>query len=215
MDCGDIERLIDAYLDRELTAAATDEVQAHLNECVACRRRYGPLVEMLTTPDVPAVPPGLREKVLAAVAEIPAATKGGRYMHRRDAGATPPAHIWRLQPAWIGALAACILLSFTSWTAWRLGYNHGKKSPTASEVPAPVVIRTSPGFLLSLAQLALPGTNPLPLVAQSAAIDRLLEPPDEACVILPRLVGQQAAPMEPPPNVPQMSILLSLPSLGV
>ena len=39
MSCEDVERDLDAYLDRELDAQAGTAARAHLTECAACRRR--------------------------------------------------------------------------------------------------------------------------------------------------------------------------------
>jgi len=39
MTCEDVRRDLDAYVDRELDGEASGAVQAHVNECAACRRR--------------------------------------------------------------------------------------------------------------------------------------------------------------------------------
>jgi anti-sigma factor (TIGR02949 family) len=39
-DCGKCERLLQGYLDRELTTHEVAEAEEHLNGCDYCRRRY-------------------------------------------------------------------------------------------------------------------------------------------------------------------------------
>ena len=39
MDCRDLERLLDAYLDRELEPAESASVRDHVGSCVVCRER--------------------------------------------------------------------------------------------------------------------------------------------------------------------------------
>ena len=39
-DCGKCERLLQGYLDRELTAQEVAEAEEHLDGCDYCRRRY-------------------------------------------------------------------------------------------------------------------------------------------------------------------------------
>ena len=39
-DCGKCERLLQGYLDRELTEQEVAEAEEHLNGCDYCRRRY-------------------------------------------------------------------------------------------------------------------------------------------------------------------------------
>ena len=39
MDCGDLERQLDAYLDQELRAEQAAAVGEHLRSCAACSRQ--------------------------------------------------------------------------------------------------------------------------------------------------------------------------------
>ncbi|MBN1491360.1 MAG: zf-HC2 domain-containing protein [Phycisphaerae bacterium] len=85
MECRDTERLIDAYLDRELPAETASKLEAHLSACQPCRRQYGSLVGFLTKPEPIAVPAGLAERIAAAI-ESPEALTADRDVRLFEAG---------------------------------------------------------------------------------------------------------------------------------
>ena len=65
-DCGKCERLLQGYLDRELTTQEVVEAEQHLNGCDYCRRRYrfeeSLRVDVRTTAAV-RMTPGLMEQL--------------------------------------------------------------------------------------------------------------------------------------------------------
>lgn len=65
-DCGKCERLLQGYLDRELTEQEVAEAEEHLNGCDYCRRRYRfeeSLRQYVRTTAVERMPPGLMAKL--------------------------------------------------------------------------------------------------------------------------------------------------------
>jgi anti-sigma factor (TIGR02949 family) len=65
-DCDKCERLLQGYLDRELTAQEVVEAEEHLNGCDYCRRRYRfeeSLRVYVRTTAAERMPPGLMEKL--------------------------------------------------------------------------------------------------------------------------------------------------------
>ena len=67
MNCAEVSSVLSAYLDGELDALRSREVEAHLQECTACARRWSDLEalrESLRAPDLRyAMPPGLESRV--------------------------------------------------------------------------------------------------------------------------------------------------------
>jgi anti-sigma factor RsiW len=71
MSCEYVERDLDAYLDRELDAAAAAAARMHLGECAACRRRVAEretLSRLVRTAPYHQAPDRLRARVLAQTA---------------------------------------------------------------------------------------------------------------------------------------------------
>jgi len=65
-DCDKCERLLQGYLDRELTRDEFEVAEMHLDECDYCRRRYRfeeSLRQYVRTTAVERMPPGLMEKL--------------------------------------------------------------------------------------------------------------------------------------------------------
>ena len=65
-DCDKCEKLLQGYLDRELTVQEVVEAEEHLNGCDYCRRRYRfeeSLRVYVRTTAVERMPPGLMEKL--------------------------------------------------------------------------------------------------------------------------------------------------------
>jgi anti-sigma factor (TIGR02949 family) len=65
-DCDKCERLLQGYLDRELTDSEVANAEAHLDGCDYCRRRYRfeqSLRRYVKTTAIERMPPGLLEKL--------------------------------------------------------------------------------------------------------------------------------------------------------
>jgi anti-sigma factor (TIGR02949 family) len=65
-DCEKCERLLQGYLDRELSDAEVAEAEEHLDGCDYCRRRYrfeASLRQYVRTTATERMPPGLFEKL--------------------------------------------------------------------------------------------------------------------------------------------------------
>ncbi len=168
MECRDTERLIDAWLDRELPSEQVRQVEAHMSECPACRRRFMPVVDFLGSAEPVSVPDGLRDRIIDAVSH----TANGR---TSGEGRTMGVRRWRL--AWIGAAAACVGFFVVGWfgSQWWVSPSEsvtetGKLAERPEVMPQPqVTVVLSPWMLSSWAQaMALRGpANPAPLFAQA------------------------------------------------
>jgi anti-sigma factor (TIGR02949 family) len=65
-DCDKCEKLLQGYLDRELSQDEVEVAEMHLDECEYCRRRYrfeASLRQYVRTTAVERMPPGLMEKL--------------------------------------------------------------------------------------------------------------------------------------------------------
>jgi anti-sigma factor (TIGR02949 family) len=65
-DCDKCEKLLQGYLDRELTQEEVEVAEMHLDECDYCRRRYrfeASLRQYVRTTAVERMPPGLMAKL--------------------------------------------------------------------------------------------------------------------------------------------------------
>jgi anti-sigma factor RsiW len=174
MDCRDIERNLDAYLDGDLSPADAGAFAGHLRECRTCRRDYGALVAVLTSEDVVSVPAGLRDRIMAALEDThptagePSAPTIGR-RHGR-------AHTRLYWFAGSGALAACLAFFAIGWFASRQyapPVAPSPESPGGANTPTTVIV--SPWIASSYAQaIAMRGViNPAPFFAQAAAMEQL------------------------------------------
>ena len=168
MDCRDTERLIDAWLDRELPSEQARQVEAHVSECPACRRRFKPVVGLLGSAEPADVPDGLRDRIVDAITHTagePTSAKGRKMGSRRR------------RAAWIGAAAACVGFFVVGWFGsqwWVSPSETADKTPMVAERPEAAprpqgTVVLSPWMLSSWAQaMALRGpVNPAPLFAQA------------------------------------------------
>jgi len=168
MECYDAERLIDAWLDRELSAEASAEVEAHLAECSVCRRRHAGLVKLLTAPEPVATPPELRDRVIAAAQALPinapAVAAVRRYSLRR--------RYWTLGT---GAIAASVAIFAMGWfgAIWfRQTAPIDRPVATPPQEP-PNAVMLSPWVLSSWAQAVAMGgpVNPAASAAQATILE--------------------------------------------
>lgn len=177
MDCRDVDRLIDPWLDRQLNPAAGDEMEAHLNGCERCRREWGNLLMLLTRPAPVSVPDGLRDRIVGAwesqlAEQAPVADPA---WHRR---------LMRMRP--FAAVAACVLFFITGWlvSTWWAPPPAGTYVSPNNTPQRPATVVVSPWILSSMAQAA---AMPVPL---SPAV--ML-----AGGVLPEMVTAQQAVDEP------------------
>lgn len=117
MNCRDVERDLDRYLDGELPRGEREAIAAHLGECLSCRRDHRDLAALL-----------------ARAGDLPAAIAPRRDLWpgieaRLRASAPPPAA--RARRVWL-PLAAAAVLALAVGLPWL-----GRRG--AGEAPAPAV----------------------------------------------------------------------------
>jgi predicted anti-sigma-YlaC factor YlaD len=124
---------------------------------------------------------------------------------------------WLLQPSSIGSLAACVVLAFSALLAWQIRpVAVAPDTRVTAEVAEPHSTFLTQAFAMGQAQAAVLRTsaNPAPMFAQALAIDRLMQPPDEAAVLANRR-SLRDLPTDTPPGVPEITILITGLKLGV
>ena len=108
MEYRDTKRLIDAYLNHELSLEQSKKVESHLVGFKTCRSKFAPMLELLNSPEPITVPDGLGERIVTAIHKTSAHTKSisqDDMEQKRRARFT-----WAL---WSVAIAAS--LAFFSW----------------------------------------------------------------------------------------------------
>lgn len=212
MECRDVDRLMDAYLDRDVGAEEAGRVQAHLAACRRCRREHGGLIELLRSPEPVEVPPGLKDRILEAM-DARYGCPAGR--PRRTAGR--PGRRWMAAPWW-GAVAASLLFFVMGWLSsqWWQGPDRLPPIPTPNPKVEPVTIVLSPWMLSSWAQAAtMPGpAAPVAMLVNGIATESLLEAPVEVCPAI-RIYDrsrQELVPVPPdtdapPPEIPLLPLV--------
>lgn len=172
MECRDIERLIDAWLDGGLARDEAAAFASHMADCVACRRRWGPVLDLLRSPADVSPPAGLREKILAGVDQLAASMPRGVPGSRRVGQTAGAAGRWLW---WGGAAAASLALFFTGWfgSRWAGPPKHVEKPDAPSAAQAVVL---SPWMLSSMAQaMTLHGPpHSFAFAAQGIAVELLV-----------------------------------------
>ncbi len=116
MNCDELARRLDDYLDGELGATATHELHTHLDTCADCRAQFGPLlraVEGLSALPELRAPAGLIEGVMVRLPER--ATR-----HE----ALPAGAGWALGIA--GAAATALIAVATLWLAQGIALSWGE-----------------------------------------------------------------------------------------
>ena len=105
MNCNEIQSLLSAYLDGELSLAEEKAVKTHLKTCTACQKQLAHLSvlhKVLRETEAPSVPEGLADRVLAA-AMAPALKKKAKVIS-----------LPRILSSWqTYSLAAACMLIFT------------------------------------------------------------------------------------------------------
>lgn len=163
----DTEQLIEAYLDRELSAEQAVEAENLLRANDELRRQYGPLIQLLRSPEPVEMPEILGQRVLGSIQEhilreraIP--VRPGR----------PTLRGYRVWPPWAPAVAASLVLFMAGWYGSRLLIPSSREGNDPKPMPRVTVV-ASPLLLNSLAQsLASSGpANPVAFVMQGAAME--------------------------------------------
>lgn len=120
MRCRTVQQKLDPYVAQELTPRLRDRMDAHLQQCEACRRelqRVRDLADLLTSEPAPPAPDGFSQRVVARARRESLSRQGNRRA-RKPACATG----WRLgRIATAGAaLAAGLLLgAYLGMETWR------------------------------------------------------------------------------------------------
>lgn len=204
MDCRDVERQMDACLDRELPPSQRRELEAHLQGCSACTRQWGGLVNVLTRPAAVEVPAGLRDRIVAAVAEQNRSGGNPRLVQDRGvkprgsfeaAQSTPTRRVW----IWPSAIAACLTFFFMGWVASRLWTPSQSMVVVEKKPPAiETTVVLSPWLVSTLARASMmPGPmSPAVVLAQGIVPEMMTAVPDEQPV--PRIYERPRASASQP-----------------
>jgi hypothetical protein len=149
MDCRDVDKLMDAFLERQVDGRSDEAIRTHLAACKECRRQWGGLVLLLTEPEPVEVPPGLRNRIVTALGDGPAtfqpAVAAGGWRRR----------FVRLRYA--GALAACLSFFFAGWLVsnwWTVSTPTGGTVADTTAAPSGVTVVVTPWIMSSMAQAA-------------------------------------------------------------
>jgi len=165
----DTERMMDAWLDGELPPDQAAELHERLKRDPHLRRQYGPLVELLSSPEPVDVPADLGDRIVAAVHER-ATTKTTTIHVARPTWARVPNRL-----AWAGAMAASIALFLVGWFGSRWST---KPTPGGGPVgPQPTQVVASPWMLAAYAQ-SLTTRGPMysvPFVVQGVTMEMLAD----------------------------------------
>ncbi len=187
MECRDVEREFDAWLDGELPPSEAQAMASHVEACPRCRVRLGPVTALLQAPAEVSVPAGLHGRIMAAVEALDGVgvdrgVDDGSPAHRPRSSGTAKPHPygrgsgmrWRL---WVTGVAACVGFFLMGWFASRVGTH-----PQVVEMPVPgpeekPAVVLSPWILSSWARAAaLPGPEgSILFLAQAAASERMSE----------------------------------------
>lgn len=133
LTCRNVQHLHDAYIDEELSAALTAEVQAHLLQCPECQRQ----IELMRTAGAviakdrrePALPREFAGRIVAALPDLrrPELASTGLILTRRQRRRI---FFERFVTALTPAAAAIIVVSALIWPT----------APSSSRSPAPSVV---------------------------------------------------------------------------
>ncbi len=207
MNCLEVSRLMDPYLDGELDETAAGEMTAHLAGCGECRRTWGGLVTLLHEPAPVEVPAALRNRIVASLERQTLLTT-------KPLQSVPaPLHRWYRGLRYAGALAACMTLFVSGWMVsgwWTASHPASGVAQLPPPPQAPATVVVSPWMMSSWAQaMVMPGPiSPAVMLVQGVAPEMLLLPPttDEP-TIRRRLTPDDSATQPAEPLSPELHIL--------
>lgn len=136
MVCADVETKLGAYIDHELGAAPTRDVEAHLRECASCAKAYDRHL-------------ALRAVIAEHAPPVPAPPELGASLRRAMAAAARPGTP-RLQPAWRWLAAAAVLVGVVGGT-WQLATIDAAGKTLTAELVASHVRSLMGGHLIDIA----------------------------------------------------------------
>jgi len=156
MNCCSNELLLD-WLDKGLDAAQAAEVEAHFNECPACRQRLAEVSEgyQFLRSELPAVRGSIRTPEFLAM----------RIKHKLSQ--VPEERWWERRPGFAWAAAAAIAILLTASLAYRIGSRPGSES-NLTQAPLPTLTNASatnpqlPQILILVPRLAANRIQDLP-----------------------------------------------------
>ena len=207
MECRDTKLLMEAYWDRHLPPEMVDQIDAHVEECSACRAEFWAVNRLLAEPDPVVVPAGLRDRIMAAIEPLELPVQAPQ----RPASSY---HWWmeRLRAPWMGAMAACLTFFLLGWFSHHM-WNPPKDLPLAGSATA----TPTPLALAAWTQhMALPGSvGPLPAIAQAVTLHRAMEAETPVPPMRNRAIDHTFSPSEPSPPIEEISrIVAGLSTLG-
>ncbi|MBI4581654.1 MAG: zf-HC2 domain-containing protein [Planctomycetes bacterium] len=206
MECRDVNKLMDACLDRRLDAERSRQIQAHLQACDACGREWGGLLALLTDLRPIDVPAGLRDRIVAS-------------LDRRllDPAASPPAASVRTMRwaarlgrwRYAGAIAASVAFFLAGWMIsgwWTTSHPTIQPKPGVGPSDQSVTVMISPWLMSSWARLAaMPGPVSPAIVLVEGIVPELMAVPAEAdeppIRIYQRPTSTQPAATTPEPDM--------------
>jgi hypothetical protein len=206
MQCRDVDKLMDAWLDHQVADPEATDIRAHLAACERCRREWAGLLTLLRDPMPIEVPPGLRDRIVNKLEEESIRSAGrtsiraglcepgdevrGTRSFSPITGSTGPGSVlarvfgrrnwWR----YAAAMAACLAFFMMGWliSGWWAG-SHPKPDLTVEAIPqptpAPITVVVSPWMMSSWMQaIAMPGpVNPAIVLAQGVVPELMVSPP--------------------------------------
>ena len=117
MNCNEIIKLVDGYVDGELDAVTNQQIELHLRDCDLCRQVYESQRNLVRTVATTApyykAPPGLREEIQSSLRETSPAnrwqsgTRNARSLRDTDQSRWRPFNVASQWP-WLAAAAAVV-----------------------------------------------------------------------------------------------------------
>jgi len=140
MSCHEIEMLLDAFVDEELTPAEEQRVGGHLDGCAACRQTVRELRQLVANAS------SLPRRIEPARDLYPVIAE--RVGQRASAATARPASLSRRRTPWIGLAAAVLIFAVAGLVGLRMrdgsgpatgGESQGSEIPAASRPDEPLV----------------------------------------------------------------------------
>lgn len=188
MNCSEIQLLLSAYLDGELTTEEEKEVKAHLLACPACQKqlaRLSVLHKALREMEAPSVPEGLADRVLS-VATAPPPKEKGKVIS-----------LSRIFSSWqtYSLAAACMLIFTVFYTRTPDHYSMTQKTNLYIAENRPISVPAT------LPAMPLGPDTPLasPVPSETPAVPAILRPNNIAVSHAAQEPAQTAPQAEPAP----------------